>query len=446
MQVFFTQFTSLSKAVVKHYKSDFTKSIGASMHLARYQCLQVPDLRAFDAYLNGMSPYETITLGLTLKENGISKTAKAYDEAEAPDFIFRGKGHVQALNDVYPTAKDVYSLYFFDVDYDEAQPEHFKMATPEEVRASLIKLIPALETVGMLIRPSSSAGIYNTLTGEKRTDKPSWHIYIVVANARTETFANLTEYIKRRANCKDVNLAYTKISKSGAKLERFYIDLAVADPSRLIVEATPTLDYPLAKKMIESTIIEGDVLDLDSINIDDEDDYRDIVKAITSKKIMNTINIPHATQNTVYTTPTNRVKGGVILITDDDKDKVMKIYKYFKQTKKPKVANIRDMLSQTLVTAILIFLGFEVNSNFKFKMRDETTASASISHQAFIKDFGSSFSGDIISFMMEVYSLKFIEAWTYFQNLFGMFKKLSIKTQVALPDAKAFEKSLTTIK
>ena len=79
-------------------------------------------------------------------------------------------------------------------------------------------------------------------------------------------------------------------------------------------------------------------------------------------------------------------------------------------------------------------------------MRDEKTPSASIAHNGYIKDFGSTFSGDLISFLMEVYSLSFIEAWVYFQNCFGKNLKLSVKTQVALPDAKAFEKSLTIIK
>ncbi len=433
MQIFFTLFTSLAKMVVKSYAKDFTKSIGASMHLSRYQRLQISSLEMFDAYLNNMNPYETITLGLTKDETGTSKTAKAYSEQENPDFIYRGKSHIKYLNDLYPYGYGVYSLYFFDIDYDEQQPAYFQMNTTEEVRASLILLVPALKDCTMLIRPSSSAGIYNTLTGEIRSDKPSWHIYIVVANATAQTVENFTEYIKRRAHRDDVNLAYIKESKSGAKLERYYVDLAVADASRLIVEANPILEYPLAKKTINSTIIEGEVLDLATISIEDEKDYR-----IDPKRSVSNTLLTHTT----YSIMIPKAMNGKLPISEDDKNRVLSIYGYFNNTKRPEVSVVCKQLSQTLVSAILTFLGFQIDSNFKFKMRDEQNASASISSQAYIKDFGGTFSGNILSFIMEVYSLSFIEAWTYFQNCFGKNNKLSVKTQVALPDAKAFEKSL----
>ncbi|QOY52476.1 hypothetical protein [Candidatus Sulfurimonas baltica] len=419
---------------MKSYKKDFTKSIGAAMHLSRYQRLQVPNLKAFDEYLKQMSSFDTITLGLATEVSGLSKTAKAYSEIENPDFIFRGKNHIKYFNDLYPYTEGAYSLYFFDIDYDESQPQHFRMSTVEEVRASLILLVPALKDCAMLIRPSSSAGIYNSQTGEKRSDKPSWHIYLIVANATAQSIDDFSEYIKRRANRDDVNLAYIKESKSGAKLERYYVDLAVADASRLIVEASPTLEYPLSKKVIDSTIIEGEVLDLTAIPIGDEKDYR----KSTQKYISGTIHT-HSTKNTFIPKSYN----GVILISEEDKGRVLSIYSYLNDTSRAETSVVKKYLSQTLIAAYLTFLGFTVDANFKFKMRDETTSSASISHTNLIKDFGGTFSGNIISFLMKLYSLSFIEAWSYFQNCFGKNLKLSVKTQVALPDAKAFEKSLS---
>lgn len=435
MQIFFTQFTSKYKAVVKSYKKDFTKSIGASMHLSHYKSLQVPNLKVFDEYLNSMSIYDTITLGLTVEAVGISKTAKAYNEIDNPDFIFRGKNHIKYLNDLYPYSDGLYSLYFFDVDYDESQPEHFNMDSVEEARDSLILLVPSLKDCTMLIRPSSSAGIYNTLTGEKRTDKPSWHIYVIVSNATSETIDNFTEYIKRRANRDDVNLAYIKQSKSGAALERYYVDLAVADASRLIVEANPILEYPLAKTVLPSTVYDGGVLDLSTIDYTLEREYKHKIE----KSKLNT-------QNTLSTINTfiPKLHDGQIIISQDDKDRVLSIYSYFKNTKKPEVSVIRDYLNDALVVAYLTFLGFEIDANLKFKMRDEKTPSASIAQNGYIKDFGGTFSGDIISFIMEAYSLSFIDAWKYFQNCFGKNLKLSVKTKIALPNAKSFEKSLTT--
>lgn len=434
MQIFFTQFTSLTKPVVKSYKKDFTKSIGATMHLSRYQRLQVPNLKTFDEYLKQMSSFDTITLGLATEVSGLSKTAKAYSEEEKPSFIFRGKNHIKYLNDLYPYTEGVYSLYFFDIDYDESQPQHFKMSNVEEVRDSLIQLAPLLKEAGMLIRPSSSAGIYNTQTGEKRSDKPSWHIYLIVANATVQSIDDFSEYIKRRANRDDVKLAYIKESKSGAKLERYYVDLAVADASRLIVEANPTLEYPLAKPDIQSTLVDGGVLDLAAIDYESEPNYK-----------VDTQNIKLNTLDTVPTLNTIVPKSydGKIFISANDKERVINIYNYLHKTKKPEFSKVREHLNDSLIASFLIFLGFEVDTNFKFKVRDEKTASSSIKFNGYIKDFGGTFAGDIISFIMEMYSLSFIEAWNYFQNCFGKNLKLSIKTQVALPDAKAFEKSLT---
>ena len=434
MKIFFTLFTSLSNMLVKSYKKDFTKSIGASMYIARYQRLQMSSLKIFDTYLNNMNPYETITLGLTKDETGISKTANAYNEVENPDFIYRGKNHIKYLNDLYPYVEGMYSLYFFDVDYDEQQPSHFQMNTAEEVRASLILLVPELKDCTMLIRPSSSAGVYNTQTGEKRSDKPSWHIYVVVANATAQTVKNFTEYIKRRANKDDVNLAYIKESKSGVKLERFYVDLAVADASRLIIEGNPILEYPLAKLNIPSTIIGGGVLDLSTIDFEIEKDYRQNIR----KYVPSTLNtLP------IMSTLVPMSHGGKIIISKHDRDKIITIYSYLQKTKNPELSVVREYLNANLVGAVLTFLGFAVDTNFKFKMRDEKTASASIAYNGYLKDFGGTFSGDIISFLIAVYALSFIEAWKYFQNCFGKNYKMSIKTQVALPNAKAFETSLT---
>lgn len=443
MNILFTQFTSLSKPVVKTYKRDFTKSIGAAMYLSNYQVLQVQSLQDFDIYLNQMSAYETITLGIPKSMSGASKTAKEYNMVENPDFIYRGKNHVHYLNDVYDYTPDTFSLYFIDIDYDESQPLDFQMSTPQEVQSSLYKLIPVLQEVQLLIRQSSSGGIFNSETSEKRSDKPSWHIYFVVSHASVENINNLTEYIKRRAYREDVNLAYIKESKSGAKLERFYLDLAVADASRIIVETPPILEAPLKKETRPSVITNGGVLDLSKIDFTSEPIYKNVHTKTNHKIDKDNTLKPHLTH---YTNNTNlqSKKSGVLICNSDDKERILDIYKYLRKTHKPIAKEFTQHLNDGVVSLLLQHLGYEIDSNYKFKMREEKTPSASIRYDGLIKDFGSNFSGNTISFMMEVYSLKFIEVWNYLLNCFGKNKKLSIKTQVALPDAKVFEKSLQT--
>jgi hypothetical protein len=74
------------------------------------------------------------------------------------------------------------------------------------------------------------------------------------------------------------------------------------------------------------------------------------------------------------------------------------------------IDKIKSKLNRELVSDIISSLGFQVGRDYKFKMRDEKTPSASIKNDGLIKDFGSDFSGDVIDFIMEVKSVSFKEA------------------------------------
>ena len=96
--IYFTLFRS-NKPVVKSYKSDFSKTIAANMYQAAY-CLQsVSTLKEFEEYLNALSAYDTITLGVTQQTAGLSLTAK--DFREGKECIYRGKEHIKYCNEVY---------------------------------------------------------------------------------------------------------------------------------------------------------------------------------------------------------------------------------------------------------------------------------------------------------------------------------------------------------
>ncbi|BAF70432.1 Nif11-like leader peptide family natural product precursor [Nitratiruptor sp. SB155-2] len=66
---------------------------------------------------------------------------------------------------------------------------------------------------------------------------------------------------------------------------------------------------------------------------------------------------------------------------------------------------LRDQIKQSLdrekVAAMLEALGYEVDRNYKFKIRDERTPSASIARDGYIKDFGSGWGGDIVALIHE---------------------------------------------
>lgn len=331
-----------------------------------------------------------------------------------------------------------------DIDYDEAMPSHFKLETVQDVWNALIALFPLLAYVYMLIRPSSSAGIFNTLTGVKRSLFSSWHIYIVVTNSTADTNKNFVEFLKRRAWLPTVNLAYAHLNGVGV-CERYYMDLAVHSAERIIVEPDPILEAPLAKECIPSVLYEGGALDLSSIDYNIEPDYREIY-AHEKAKLMATI---PATDKSVSATVSSQTlvatskNEGPIFISEKAKAKIIDIYMYLQNTQEPKTHGIKKILDDEVTSALVTYLGYDIDSNFKFKLRDERTPSCSISHNGYIKDFGGEFAGGIIDFIMHVYNIDFKMSWYYLRACFGQkMPPLPMNLQGVLPAPANFEKRL----
>ena len=82
-----------------------------------------------------------------------------------------------------------------------------------------------------------------------------------------------------------------------------------------------------------------------------------------------------------------------------------------------RIEALKRRLNQPLVRDIIIASGFEVNKNFKFKIRNERTASASISSNGYINDFGGDFSGDIFEFLMKFKNMNFKESLKYVADI-----------------------------
>ena len=297
----------------------------------------------------------------------------------------------------------------------------------------------------MLVRASSSAGIHNSLNGEKRSQHNSYHVYIVVANSIAETNKAFLEFIKRRAWRTDVNLAYAKITGAGV-VERYYIDLAVLNSAeRLIVESDPILEAPLAKEVLPSVIFEGGALDFASIDCSIEPDYREIYAQEKAKLITilpttdKTATAPVKFQS-LATTASNEEP---IFISEEAKAKIINIYMYLQNTPKPKTHPVKEILNDEIVSALITFFCYDIDSNYKFKLRDENTPSCSIAYNGYIKDFGGDFAGGIIDFIMHIYDIDFKTSWHYLRACFGQtMPPLPMNLQGVLPAPSNFERRL----
>ena len=66
---------------------------------------------------------------------------------------------------------------------------------------------------------------------------------------------------------------------------------------------------------------------------------------------------------------------------------------------------IKQSMDRDKVKAILEYLGYEVDRNYTFKLREERTPSASIRRDGYIKDFGSGWGGDIVALIHEYHAI-----------------------------------------
>jgi len=82
---------------------------------------------------------------------------------------------------------------------------------------------------------------------------------------------------------------------------------------------------------------------------------------------------------------------------------------------------IKDRSDRETVTDLLTFVGYEVQRDYKFKLRpDEKTASASIRADGLLKDFGSGWSGDVVALLHEHHDQSLKDATQYVASCLGL--------------------------
>ncbi len=83
-------------------------------------------------------------------------------------------------------------------------------------------------------------------------------------------------------------------------------------------------------------------------------------------------------------------------------------------------AHIKASMDKEKTKAILEHLGYEVNRDYKFRLRDEKTPSASIRRDGYIKDFGSGWGGDIVALLHEHRGVELKEATKWVAACLGI--------------------------
>lgn len=178
------------------------------------------------------------------------------------------------------------------LDYDPAASE--TALSPEDWRAALYDVWPALESAPHLWRPSASSCILHAATGEVLRGITGQRLYVPVADARDipRTGETLVARLWLAGHGR------FEVSRSGTLLERTLIDASVWQPERLDFCGGAYCQPPLAQHLPPPQIFNGDGAPIDTVstlaNLHVEDKSRLVVIKATlrhDEALMTEVNI-----------------------------------------------------------------------------------------------------------------------------------------------------------
>jgi hypothetical protein len=221
--------------------------------------VRLTDLTALGALIEQLRPHEALALGALRDElpDRVDITTKArlqkLNGGTAPNLIART---ADAL--CYRSSQPALAL----IDYDsKGMPAAVKARVGAEggVWNALTLILPALGPTGRVIRPSTSSGLYRSDTGEQLPGSNNLHVYLQVSDG-----ADVNRFLRAlHDRCWLAGLGWMVVGTSGQLLERSIIDRMVGAPERLVFEAPPITEAPVAQDRAarSPTVVEGDSLD-----------------------------------------------------------------------------------------------------------------------------------------------------------------------------------------
>jgi len=258
----------LSKKIELDASGRFVKTGSTQLKLGRFETAFLPfdgqateALRSLAFEIECLGPNQAIALG-HYRDNAVpfgTVTTKAGEAAANAIPSILAPVSSSSETDVSPVAFQVtrsrenflaekgYGLVLLDGDGDTG------------LRQKVIDLYAAFGRVAMLTRPSASAGVYMTATGQQMPAGGE-HVYIIASDAsRTREVLECIDDLAWMKGCGRLELA-----KNGDALERSIVDTTVWAPERLVYEGIVTLGSGLAQRPRQATLFAGDALDVDA--------------------------------------------------------------------------------------------------------------------------------------------------------------------------------------
>lgn len=390
-KTYFTEFTS-KNTLVKAIHEDGTKTIPAQLYSGKYNTYSINNLHELQSYLTYTANHTNLCLCLGVPSNGTIEGEITTNDnlAYKPNAISRSQQYIKPVGDIYPNHN---SLVFIDFDDDEKLNPKFRLKSFEELISLLIYLIPDLKDCQMLVRWSSSSKIKKK-DGTYYKETNSMHLFFIAKNLTSTTLANFKEYIKRVLWMNGYGCI--KMSSDGKLLEQEIFDLKVLSAERIIITSLPIMPQGWTKDT-NYLIKDGGYFDM---NLIDYNTLPNPTSQIASLKMgikqRLGIQIVGGNSNNIKV-PTTQVVPIPFSMTLDNK--LNYIEEELKKNPNIEIKALVALLDQEVIAYFLRGLGYTIYKNYKFKIRDEKTPSASIRANGYIKDFGGDFSGNIINFL-----------------------------------------------
>lgn len=205
----------------------------------KVKTIQCVSLDALASCLNGLKTNQAVSYGVCGRAKAEVVSRKC--QPTHPDAITRTKENFDWLDQAVMM-----------IDYDP--PEGTESVSPDQLRQMLIEVMPELEGIAMLWRPSASSNIYSGKT--ELAGITGQRIYIVVNDGKQ--IPRIGEIMAKRLWL--TGHGYIAISKSGAMLVRCPVDTNVWQPERLDFAAGASCVAPLEHRPVKHRLFEGDFL------------------------------------------------------------------------------------------------------------------------------------------------------------------------------------------
>jgi hypothetical protein len=266
-EVELTLFTKSGGPLTKHiYLGPDAKPVsdGAACVMAAGEAERVKLATIYDLaeLISTLETNQAIALG-TLRANvpdvakvTVKRKLEELNGTANPDVIARTADYI-----VYREKQPAFVL----IDYDtKGMPEQVKerIETLGGLWPALVSVLPNLASTTRLLRPSTSTGLYHAETGERFDGSGGMHVFLTITDGTEAERFLQTMHVR----CWAHGLGWGMVGKGGQFLERSIVDRMVGLPERLVFEAAPIIEPPLAQNQDSRRPVAENGIPLDTLS------------------------------------------------------------------------------------------------------------------------------------------------------------------------------------